>query len=278
MKKLLLIITTVLIFNPGSINGQITLDTVINNTLGIGYGFKLVQISEDETKWYFADTSTNTFSLYNMDFTPFITNVAVPEPFLFSNGRMQVLYITRTLFNCDSSNIEYAYYSAANVGKPFRIMGIDGTLLFQLDSANGPFLYGATLGGSDVIRPIVNTSAGAKLFLQKYPLLNTFYVYSLCGTLPVDVFDFADFDQGIVKIYPNPSSGLLTFQINPPDNINEYELVIFDANAKEVRRETVGFWNSRFTIDVRNFSSGSYFYSLQTKNKPYQSGKFYLNK
>src|ERR1043165_6491616 len=109
-------------------NGQITLDTMVYRYLG--EDFKPVQISSTETKWFFADTTNNTFSLFNMDFTPFITNVVVPEPFAPASSSMQALYITRSLFDCDSTNIEYAYYSPRNIGKSFKVLRTDGTLLF----------------------------------------------------------------------------------------------------------------------------------------------------
>ena len=60
--------------------------------------------------------------------------------------------------------------------------------------------------------------------------------------------------------------------------MNEYELVIVDNNAREIKREKVGFGNRNYTMDVRDMSGGTYFYSLCTKNKAYQSGKFVLNK
>lgn len=276
MKKLILI-TSVLV-SVISARAQITLDTTINNSLYLGYGFKLVQISKDETKWYFCDTLNNTFSLYNMDFTPFITSISVPEPFAPYVTSMQVLYITRSLFDCDSTNIEYAYYAPLDATKPFRIVRTDGTILFQKDSAVAPYLYGATLGGTDVIRPIVNTSSGAKLFLQKYPTVSTTYVYSLCGTLPTDVFDFKLVESSFVKVFPNPASNSLNFQIQLPDNINEYELVIFDADATEMFRKKINPHSSNFPLDVANLSGGAYFYSLSSKSKSYQSGKFLITK
>jgi len=104
------------------------------------------------------------------------------------------------------------------------------------------------------------------------------YIYSLCGTLPENVFDFTYFNQSFVKIFPNPSSGTLTFQIIQPDNINEYELVILDNDAQEIRREKISHGIDKFVIDVSSFSSGTYFYSLCTKSKAYQSGKFILTK
>jgi hypothetical protein len=250
------------------------------DSLFLAYQFKTVQISPSETKYFFADTTANTFSLYNMDFTPFLLNIAVPQPFALTSGsNFQALYITKALFDCDTTNIEYAYTSPGDNNQPFRIVRTDGTILFQLDSANGPYCAGNCLGYSDFIRPIVNTSDGAKLFLQKYNLgYEQIFIYSLCGTLPNDVFDFTLISHSYVKVFPNPSSATLTFQINPPDNMNEYELVIVDNNAREMKREKINSRNLDYVMNVSDMSSGTYFYSLYAKNKSYQSGKFILTK
>ncbi len=131
---------------------------------------------------------------------------------------------------------------------------------------------------SDYTRPIRNTSDGAKLFLYKHAAPWPIYIYSLCGTLPTEVLDFTDYNLSFVKIFPNPSSGELTFQITSPDNINQYQLVILDNNAKEIMRQKINLSNDKYTIDVKILSSGTYFYSLCTKDKTYQSGKFIITK
>ncbi|GIV35569.1 MAG: hypothetical protein KatS3mg031_3104 [Chitinophagales bacterium] len=278
MKKQLLFIASALMLNAIVMKAQIIpLDTIVSSRL-IGYDFYTVQISADETKYFFSDTITNTFSLYNLDFTPFMENIPVPEPFAMnSSARMQVVYITRTLFDCDSTNIEYAYYAPTNSNKPFRIMRTDGTVLLYVDSANGPYCSGGCLGFTDVVVPIRKTSDGTKLFVQKYTPAQQIYIYSLCGDLPVEIFDFKQ-EQSFIKVFPNPASEQLTFQINLPDNKNEYELVILDNNAKEIQREKINYWDNRYTVDVSRLNSGTYYYTLRTKYKPYQSGKFILNK
>ena len=254
---------------------QITLDTIIpKRQIGIGYDFKIVQISKHESKYYFGDTVTNTFSLYNMDFTPFILNIAVPEPFDLNHGLYQVLYISRTLFDCDSTNIEYAYYSPQSITKSFYIMRTDGTQLFKKDSVTGPYLIGAALGLTDYIRPIVNTSEGTKLFLMN----KVFYIYSLCGTLPTENINFYDYDNGFVKTFPNPSSEIINFEINLPDNFSEYELAILDCNAKQLFKEKIIPQKTNYLFDFQNFNSGIYYYSLYSKNKIVQTGKIIINK
>src|SRR5207247_11291030 len=111
----------------------------------------------------------------------------------------QVLYVTRSLFDCDTSNIEYVYANTVGGTKPFYIMRTDGTQLFQLDSAIGYFCLGYCLGLSDIIKLIRNTSAGAKLFLNNVQGNQDVHIYSLCGTLPEEVFDFMNINQSFVK-------------------------------------------------------------------------------
>ena len=275
-KKLLLPLLLLFVLKA---NAQITLDATITPLDGWGFDVYPVQISPTETKYLFADSVTNTFSLYNMDFTPFMLNIAVPEP--FATWTFQVIYVTRSLFDCDTSNIEYVYESSlGNNTHPFYIMRTDGTQLFRLDSAIGHYGLGSIMGGSHVMMPIENTSAGTKLFLHHVTVGNgqAVNIYSLCGTVPEDVFDFKHLNQSFVKIFPNPASGTLTFQIILPDNINEYEIVIVDNNTREIKREKVGLGYDKHVIDVSNFSSGTYYYSLCTKSKAYQSGKFVLLK
>ncbi len=281
MKKLSSILLTAFLLQTSITKAQITLDTVVQ-TQGyyVGYNFKTVQISSSETKYFLADTITNTFNLYNMDWTPFLTNVSVPIPFNYNSiFSYQCLYITRTLFDCDSSNIEYLYTAPTNgpLDRKLYVMRTDGTQLLVLDSSFCEYCFGGCLGGSDWVKPIVNTSAGAKLFTIKVQSSDV-YIYSLCGSVPTDIIDFANNDNSFVKLFPNPASSSLTFEINPPDNAKEYELVIFDNQSRVLSREKIKVGDYKCTMDLKDFSSGNYFYSLCTKDKSYQSGKFILTK
>lgn len=249
------------------------------DSISLAYQFKSVQISETETKYFFADTTTNTFSLFNMDFTPFLLNISVPEPFDLTGNVFQALYITRGLFDCDTSNIEYMYTSLSNNNKPFKIMRTDGTILFELDSANSPYCLGNCLGLSDAIRPIVNTSSGAKLFLQRYVLgYQQILIYSLCGLLPNDIFENIINGNDYVSVFPNPNSGIARFSINLPDNINEYKLVITTGNGKVIKCENLSRSINNLTLNIENYASGTYYYYLSSKDKNIQSGKLILTK
>jgi hypothetical protein len=283
MKKIWKYFIMILVANSVKVSvckAQITLDVQIDSSAFPAL-WRFVQISPTETKYFFTDTVNNTFSLYNMDLTPFIINVAVPNPWAWTtSGHYEAYYITRELFDCDTSNIEYVFAAPSSGTKPFRVIRTDGTVLFQRDSVIAIYCGGdCGNGGSGIITPIVNTSAGAKLVLAKfYANTESDFVYSLCGTVPDEVFDFSTMPHAYVKIFPNPTAGLLSFQINLPDNLNEYELVILSSDGRELKKEKINTLSHVFSVDVKNFSRGSYVYSLSTKSKSVQNGKFTINK
>lgn len=283
MKKfssIILIMVQVLLFGNKSF-GQITQDTVIYTWNAIGYNFYPVQISNNETKYYLQDTLTNTFSLYNLDFTPFITGIAVPEPYNPFVYNYEVIYISRSLFDCDTSTIEYIYTaigsSLSGKNKAFYIMRTDGTQLFKLDSAYAPYCYGC-LNGSQEIKPIINTDSGAKLFLYYPSNTNNLHIYSLCGTLP-KMYDLVSENnsQSFINIFPNPTQGLLTFNIEIPNNNSEqFDLIILDSSGREIKRQEINESNHRYVLDGRSFYKGVYYYSFRSKSRVYQSGKFVM--
>jgi len=60
------------------------------------------------------------------------------------------------------------------------------------------------------------------------------FVYSLCGTLPeniTDIYQTTDF----VKAFPIPSNHQISFSVTPPNNLELFELVIFDSEFKVIK-------------------------------------------
>jgi len=274
MKKILLLLHFLFIFHTGK--AQITLEHVFDST-NIGFNFYITDIGNNNAKYVFIDTALNTFSLFNLDATPFLLNIATPDPII---PDYSIAYITNTLFDCDSTNIEYAFMSYLNPNLPFRILRTDGTVLLHVDSAQGPVCYGCVAGTKEIV-PIVNTKEGAKLFLFNYDVnsIRRAFVYGLCGNLPVTInnFDFS-IANSFVKLFPNPSSLTINFEIIPPTNDNDLDIIIFDSNAHELKRVIVTATNTKFTLDVSNFSSGVYYYSLTSKTRNYSKGKFSVMK
>jgi hypothetical protein len=252
---------------------QITLEHTFDNTF-FGRDFYITDIGNNNSKYVFIDTLANSFSLYNLDGTPFLLNILTPEPIM---PRYSIAYITSTLFDCDSSNIEYAFMSYLDGTKPFRVMRTNGTVLLKVDSARGPVCYGCLAGSKEIV-PIVNTQEGAKLFLFKLDVRRTL-IYDLCGKLPETTIPLELGSSNVfVKVFPNPTSNNIQFEITCPNNFEEFNLVIFDSESKRINSSTInGVFNS-LSLNCENFADGAYFYSLQNKNKVFQSGKFVISK
>jgi hypothetical protein len=259
-------------FNTYS-KAQITLEHTFDNTF-FGRDFYITDIGNNNSKYVFIDTLANSFSLYNLDGTPFLLNILTPEPIM---PRYSIAYITSTLFDCDSSNIEYAFMSYLDGTKPFRVMRTNGTVLLKVDSARGPVCYGCLAGSKEIV-PIVNTQEGAKLFLFKLDVRRTL-IYGLCGTLPstISPFDISSNNQ-YIKVYPNPTSMSINFDFTLPDNLLEFEFTVFNSSVQEIKKEIINGQFTNINLDLSNYSDGEYYYKLSSKNKVYQSGKFTLTK
>lgn len=279
MKKLIFITASILMLSTASIKAQITFQHTFPVSVGTGQQTipVIINLGKNEYKYFYVDYFANQIRLFNLDFTNYCT-VNVPVTLINSN-HYQIGYVTRTLFDCDTSMFEYAIMPSSTFGT-FYVYHQDGTLLFQKDSSLAPYYFGI-YGAAYDVRPIMNTPNGAVLFLaipDSSGLVIGENVFSLCDSLPEQINETTLFNKSFVNIFPNPTANTLTFEINPPDNINEYELVIIDNNAKELKREKINKGSNKYTIDVSAFSGGAYFYSLCTKNKAFQTGKFIITK
>jgi hypothetical protein len=276
---ILIILTFILsgLLNIKKCSAQIILEHTIDS-VGVPY-FYYTDIGNNDFKYVFLNQSTNSFSLYNLNMDPYLTNINIPvtnDSILQGFG---VVYITKSLFDCDTNNIEYVFENPYDVFHKFRILRTDGTLLLEVDSANGPWAIGGLLGGAADFRPIVNTNDGAKLFLQKFDnnSIPQILIYSLCGNLPSNVFDFKEI-QLPVKLFPNPSKRDLTFEFVLPNNQEDFSLKIFDSSVIEILDEKLRFSQNKININVENFCSGIYFYSIVSNNRIYSTGKFTIIK
>ncbi|MFM2156855.1 MAG: Secretion system C-terminal sorting domain [Bacteroidota bacterium] len=276
-----LLLFFIFIFNFSTYGkAQITLENTYNSLQDQANNVFITNIGNNNFKYVVWDIFGNRFSLFNIDHTPYMQNIQIPAG---DSGQFYSLgYITNSLFDCDSSNIEYALIgNYPNPAKPFLIYRTDGTLVFSRDSATTAFCLGC-LGGSQEILGIVNTPEGTKLNLITYNYNNHSYdnsIYSLCGKLPETTIPLELGSSNVfVKVFPNPASNNIQFQITCPNIFEEFDLVIFDSQSKRINSSPIkGIFNS-LSINCENFADGTYFYSLQNKDKVFQTGKFIKTK
>ncbi len=279
MKKLFFTLCFAFLFTTASVKAQITLEHTYPGPSGPPQSRPIVinMGGTDGYKYMYTDYLTNQIKLFNLNHTPYST-VNVPIP-LIDEGEYTIGYVTRSLFDCDSTMFEYAILPG-NWRNNFYIYRQNNSLLFQSDSTVAPYCFGCFSGSNDV-RPIYNTPEGAKLFLYPADSLGNFRyteIYSLCGTLPTNA-EVIDASSSLhIKVFPNPTAMEINFEISPPNNFEKFELVIFDITGNEQKRESIRTGNNKITLDISTLSNGTYIYSLVSKGKTQESGKFIITK
>lgn len=228
-------------------------------------------------------SGTSSLSLYNLDYTPYMLNIQIPiSSDSVNNAFYRIGYITSTLFDCDSTNIEFAMMLSVpnpNVSPNFCVFRTDGTVIFSKDTVGTIYCAGCGAGSWNMY-PIMNTTAGAKLFLFNYDYaastLHTF-VYALCGTLPESIIEINQSDS-YVKVFPNPASGQITIQISVPSHSEKSELKIFNSAFQLIKTIEISESTTQLNLDNSLLNSGTYFYSLVSTNKVLQTSKFIISK
>lgn len=76
-----------------------------------------------------------------------------------------------------------------------------------------------------------------------------------------------------LQLYPNPTSGLLTVELDILSNQN-FELIISNSLGQIVKRLQVN--EKRVTIDMGNESAGIYFYTLRNEKYKFASGQILI--
>lgn len=76
----------------------------------------------------------------------------------------------------------------------------------------------------------------------------------------------------LISTYPNPANNSIKFKIRNQNNRNnQYELKITDTNGKLMQQK---IFTKEIDINLSEFKSGLYFYSIVAEDKQIQSGKF----
>ena len=177
-----------------NINAQITFEhSYAISVTGQGEEFFLTNLGNNNYKYVIYDYTNSRFSLYNLNHTPYLINIQIPFSVVdtITNSYYRLGYISSTLFDCDSTNIEYAIM--LNTPRPtmhpnFAVYRVDGTLLFSKDTVGTVFCIGCG-SGSYEMHPIMSTPTGSKLFLfnQNVSGVLQTLIYSLCGSLPENI-------------------------------------------------------------------------------------------
>ena len=261
MKKVIFTLTT--IFLSISAFAQITLEQVYPNaSFKTGRQFQIVNLGNENHKYLLTDLGNSTFTFYNLNHSIYLTATI---PVVWSNNNYKVQYFSNTLFDCDSSNIEYMLvYNKCTVYPDciqyISVYRTDGTLLFSEDSVRALNIS----GGPTINRNyIVNTPNGTKLILDHED--STVRVFGLCDILPTN-YTQLKMDNGMVNSFPNPSRDYAIINYSLPNDVNNGTIVFYDIEGREIKRFNVDRSFDHLRVSTEDFASGTYYYNLHTSN------------
>ncbi|MCU0360622.1 MAG: T9SS type A sorting domain-containing protein [Bacteroidia bacterium] len=252
---------------------------------GAPWPFILTQISQNEYKYFVFNDVTNQIHLYNLNHSLFLTTTV---PVIFSNNNYAVNFVSRSLFDCDTSNIEYAIaYSGGSPSFPapyFAIFRINGTLFQKIDSVRFiNYSNGLAYATYNNAVPIINTPLGTKLILSKPN--NNIVVYSLCGTLPnecaneivTDIEDFSPRDKHVQKLpYPNPMEETIHLPYDIPNNGKPGKMKVYNSMGQLVKEFEIDGNFKNIILFKGDLPSGTYIYNTIHDGELSASLKFVL--
>jgi hypothetical protein len=106
------------------------------------------------------------------------------------------------------------------------------------------------------------------LLLTCFICLTTFSLKAQNNKLP-----FNDGSNKIVKLYPNPASSRINFELQHTNNDEVYDLIVFNFLGKRV--DQIKNVSSRTTVELDRYYSGIYIFQLRDREgNLIESGKF----
>ncbi len=254
--------------------GQITLEHFYNNAPLASF----VRLSLTDNKWAVIDA--NTITLYNLNHSLYKTIPIVGAPV----SPTDVMYISKGLFDTDSTTIEYMVDPVGLFGT--KIYREDGTLLFSepnYSTESSGSLYSVPLRPIDW-NAIVITVNGPKMILSHIDStgnMNGFKVFSLPGVYFPNGISKHNSTADLMELsspFPNPSGNSAQIRYTIPAGETNVEIVLYRLNGTEAKRFQVD--NKFDTLELNNsdLPSGTYFYQLVSKNQQSESKKMVVIK
>jgi hypothetical protein len=272
MKKLM-ILMLLMVFVLKT-KAQITMDTTFSNNV------TMIKLDKSGFKYMQLSYVTDSIYLYNLDFSLF---KQFPIP-IINIGNFAIEYITETLFDTDSNDIEFAIAYSSNSPYTSWVKIMDETGATLLDIPNGYFP--GTVLPVDLINntfgSITNTPQGTKM---RIPVFNwpsgTFVglnIYTLPGNLACETCynPSSNLISGtgnlinqpgyfMSKPIPNPSIQFTRIEYSLPDGVTEGDINLYNISGELIKSFRVNAGSSYLTIPTSAYPGGTYYYSLITK-------------
>jgi hypothetical protein len=237
---------------------------------------RLIYLSDNEPAIFIYNQENEHIELYDTDLS-LISTFDIPIEYE-GTAQYNLFHVSKTLFDCDSTNIEYLIsYSSENISEAYiKILREDGSVLLNLPEHT--FADEGMINVVPSIHKAMIEDENGVLFMffnsgLPHPSEPT-TLYRSCGSIPgcsnpCDETTVGVMEQVVensqIHIYPNPGNGQFSLEYDLPREFSRATLLLFDMRGKEVLRKTVGPSMSHVLINTSSLSSGRYEVVLSTK-------------
>lgn len=157
----------------------------------------------------------------------------------------------------DSQNNPYVIYTDSTNSYRATVITFDGTSWVTVGNAgfsdNGIYLPGITIDSNDVLYVSYEdlTFAG-KLTVKSF-------------NISTDISSVNDIDN-IINIYPNPSSGVLNFElkVNDPETFKNGYMQVIDNSGRIISEQHLYLQQNRTSVNIQNAANGIYILKIIT--------------
>ena len=204
------------------------------------------------------------FEIYNLDFTLY-TTFSYPLGYESFNSFNHPVLLTRSLFDCDSTQLEFMMIGTNDNGvNQIKIFHEDGTEFFSLDNYQ-LVLYGI---GNLNDRNLVSTSDGTYISFSVGIGSTTKRIYKFCGQLPQTlprnaegeiITGLVGFESGTsgFKISPNPSRDQIKLEYDLEEN-KEGTVTLFSQTGQIVKEVRLGPAFDFIYLNISDLEQGTY--------------------
>ncbi|HTA28012.1 MAG TPA: T9SS type A sorting domain-containing protein [Bacteroidia bacterium] len=297
MKNLLIAIS--MLFCVGGAKAQLTYEHTYDTgsyNYTTGYGLRIIHFSSLGYKYVMVnpDNLHGMVEIYNLNHSLYKQFAIPPQPLSASNPPLIVEYVSDSLFNNNSSDIEYLMeYSDVNSTGYVKVYNDAGSLIFSKDSVC--FGGDGGLGGPNdfpYTEPVFYTPNGYKIILNDsygFSLGSKAYVYGLPGALPCSecsnsnlITSIQPLTQGgsgsLLNAYPNPAKNSTTIKYELPNGANQGEIIFYDLQGRQVKSFTVDRTFDSLLVSTADLATGTYFYILRANGNYVGSKKMVIIK
>lgn len=232
--------------------------------------FILGPVNLSYSGWKYVDLhniENNEIRLFNLDYTLFKELILPPK--ISNTTPVAVFYISETLFDTDSTTIEYFLGYIINDSKYYvRIANEYGEILLEEEDAVTYEIFTT----EKYYYSIYETDHGTKMQLIYFNEMDYYKtkIFSLPGSYPTDI---KQIDETNFSIFPNPSNGVNTIRLDPEINLKNGIINIFDTQGSIVKKLKINNNTREIHLDNSDLSSGVYFYQIISHDSFYVSQK-----